>query len=152
MHFSVLSDVLVSSASKYLIFLSKNTYGLSVADASRRQQGVALGISPRGTLAWLRASQAAAFLAGRMYVIPDDCLRVAVPVLTHRIHLGHEARAAGVTPYEMVESIITRFELPRQHSQVLAGLRYPGYTLSAYPNCRQLRQQPHRYVLPSAAS
>ena len=38
-----------------------------------------------------------------------SCLRVAVPVLTHRIHLGHEARAAGVTLYEMVESIITRF-------------------------------------------
>ncbi|MGG3284273.1 AAA family ATPase [Paenibacillus solani] len=92
-------------------------YMVSVADVSRRQQGVALGISPRGTLAWLRASQAAAFLAGRMYVIPDDCLRVAVPVLTHRIRLGHEARAAGVTPYEMVESMITRFELPRQRSR-----------------------------------
>lgn len=92
-------------------------YMVSVADASRKQQGVTLGISPRGTLAWLRASQAAAFLTGRMYVIPDDCLRVAVPVLTHRIHLSHEARAAGVTPYEMVESIITRFDLPRQRSR-----------------------------------
>ena len=36
-------------------------YMVSVADASRKQQGVSLGISPRGTLAWLRASQAAAF-------------------------------------------------------------------------------------------
>ncbi|MCT1403786.1 MoxR family ATPase [Paenibacillus sp. p3-SID867] len=92
-------------------------YMVSVADASRKQQDVSLGISPRGTLAWLRASQAAAFLTGRMYVIPDDCLRVAVPVLTHRIHLSHEARAAGITPYEMVESIITRFDLPRQRSR-----------------------------------
>ena len=61
-------------------------------------------------------------LTGRMYVIPDDCLRVAVPVLTHRLHLSHEARAAGITPYEMVESIITRFDLPRQRSR--KGIRH----------------------------
>ncbi|GAB6928774.1 MoxR family ATPase [Paenibacillus sp. JCM 10914] len=92
-------------------------YMVNVVDASRRQKGVSLGISPRGTLAWLRAAQAGAFLSGRMYVIPDDCLRVAVSVLAHRIHLGHEARAAGLTQQELVESLLTRFELPRQRSR-----------------------------------
>ncbi|WP_106770012.1 AAA family ATPase [Paenibacillus faecalis] len=92
-------------------------YLVAVADASRKYKGVRLGISPRGTLAWMRASQAAAFMDGRMYVIPDDCLRVAGPVLAHRIHLGHDARAAGLGQMDTVEKLIKSFELPRQRSR-----------------------------------
>ncbi|MFC7680674.1 AAA family ATPase [Paenibacillus sp. GCM10028914] len=92
-------------------------YLVEVADASRRQKGVRLGISPRGTLAWMRASQASAFMEGRMYVIPDDCLRVAEPVLSHRIHLGYDARALGLGQKEVIETLLKLFELPRQRSR-----------------------------------
>lgn len=92
-------------------------YLVAVADASRRQQGVRLGISPRGTLAWMRASQAAAFLEGRMYVIPDDCLRVADPVLSHRIQLAYDSRSTGVGQKEIIQTLLKLFELPRQRSR-----------------------------------
>ena len=43
------------------------------------------GISPRGTLALLRASQGYALVQGRDYVVPEDIKAVAVPVLAHRL-------------------------------------------------------------------
>ncbi|SMF90619.1 MoxR-like ATPase [Paenibacillus uliginis N3/975] len=104
-------------AARVFVDESIKKYLVAVADASRRQKGVRLGISPRGTLAWMRASQAAAFMEGRMYVIPDDCLRVAGPVLAHRIHLTHDARATGLGQLETIETLIKLFELPRQRSR-----------------------------------
>ena len=47
-------------------------YMVEVADKSRRHPQISLGISPRGTLSWLGASQAMAFYQGRTYVVPDD--------------------------------------------------------------------------------
>ena len=49
------------------------------------QPGMAEGISPRGTLALLRASQGYALVQGRDYVVPEDIKAVAVPVLAHRL-------------------------------------------------------------------
>lgn len=69
-------------------------YIAEFAAASRKHKDLLLGISPRGSLAWMIASQAAAYLNGRSYVIPDDLKEVALPVLTHRIR----------TRYEMVQS------------------------------------------------
>lgn len=92
-------------------------YLATVADASRSREDVALGISPRGTLAWMRASQAAAFLDGRMYVIPDDCLRTAVPVLAHRIQLHRGVRSVAGAQGQVIASLLTQFELPRQRSR-----------------------------------
>ncbi len=50
-----------------------------------RKGGVQQGISPRGTLAFLRASQGYALMQGRDYVVPEDIKKVAVPVLQHRL-------------------------------------------------------------------
>ncbi|WP_422659738.1 AAA family ATPase [Paenibacillus sp. EC2-1] len=105
------------TATRVYVDESIKKYLVAVADASRRQQGVRLGISPRGTLAWMRASQAAAFLEGRMYVIPDDCLRVAEHVLSHRIQLAYDARSAGVGQKEIIQTLLKLFELPRQRSR-----------------------------------
>lgn len=105
------------TAARVYVDESIKKYLVAVADASRRQQGVRLGISPRGTLAWMRASQAAAFLEGRMYVIPDDCLRVAEPVLSHRIQLAYDSRSAGVGQKEIIQTLLKLFELPRQRSR-----------------------------------
>ena len=60
-------------------------YIVMIADKSRNLDRVAVGISPRGTLALMRAAQANAGLDGRDYVIPDDVKAVARPVLSHRI-------------------------------------------------------------------
>lgn len=92
-------------------------YLVSVADASRRLRGVRLGVSPRGTLAWMRASQAVAFMDRRTFVLPDDCLRVAGPVLAHRIQLDYEAKSSSITQQDMVNQLIRRVELPHQRSR-----------------------------------
>ncbi len=60
-------------------------YVVDIVTATRTSERVRLGVSPRGTLALLRASQAWAALDGRDYVLPDDVKAVAVPVLSHRI-------------------------------------------------------------------
>lgn len=54
-------------------------------DAGTGRPGMVEGISPRGTLALLRASQGYALVQGRDYVVPEDIKAVAVPVLAHRL-------------------------------------------------------------------
>ena len=61
------------------------SYIIAIADATRQSDRLRLGVSPRGTLALMKASQAWAAMSERDYVIPDDVKKVAVPVLSHRI-------------------------------------------------------------------
>lgn len=63
-------------------------YMAALAQSSRSFRGVELGVSPRGTLALLRASQAYAFVQGRKFVTPEDVKAVAVPVLAHRLSVS----------------------------------------------------------------
>ncbi len=60
-------------------------YIAALSQASRGRKGIELGVSPRGTLALLRASQAYALVQGREFVTPEDVKAVGVPVLAHRL-------------------------------------------------------------------
>ena len=60
-------------------------YVLALVAATRDSRRLALGVSPRGTQALVRAARAAAVVDGRDYCIPDDIKRLAVPVLAHRV-------------------------------------------------------------------
>lgn len=60
-------------------------YIIAIATATRETDRLRLGVSPRGTLALMRASQAWAAINGRDYVLPDDVKAVSVPVLAHRV-------------------------------------------------------------------
>ena len=60
-------------------------YILDLVEASRNEPQLHLGISPRGGLALTQAAQAAALLAGRDYLVPDDVKALVVPVCAHRI-------------------------------------------------------------------
>ena len=62
-------------------------YAYQVVAATREDEAVALGLSPRAALAWLRAARARAFLDGRDYVLPDDLKALARPALAHRLVL-----------------------------------------------------------------
>jgi MoxR-like ATPase len=66
-------------------------YIVELARATRDSEILALGASPRAALALMHAAQAAAALAGRDFVVPDDVVRLAQPVLAHRLILGREA-------------------------------------------------------------
>jgi len=64
---------------------SINQYVLDIVEATRRCDELHVGVSTRGALALYRAAQAAALVAGRRFVVPDDVKRLAVPVLAHRV-------------------------------------------------------------------
>ena len=60
-------------------------YVVAISNATRESERLRLGVSPRGSLALMRAAQAFAGIEGREYVLPDDVKAVAVPVLAHRV-------------------------------------------------------------------
>ena len=70
-------------------------YTFRVVDATRTHDGVALGVSPRAAMSWLRSAKARALVEGRDYVVPDDLKALAEPLLGHRVFLkgGGDARA-----------------------------------------------------------
>ncbi len=84
-----------------------------ISVATRSNKAVYLGASPRATLAILNASKAYAALSGRDFVIPDDVIYVAKPVLRHRIILTPEKEMEGKTEDEVIEKIIHSIEVPR---------------------------------------
>jgi MoxR-like ATPase len=69
-------------------------HAVALAHATRTDPRVALGASPRATLALVRTAQALAVLRGRDFVAPDDTQELAVPVLAHRLAL-HAGPSAG---------------------------------------------------------
>lgn len=86
-------------------------YLLTVVRRTREHNSIELGVSPRGTLALMRASQGKAFLNGRTYVTPDDVKTVAPFVLGHRIFLSIESSLTK-TPEAIIEEIIHTVPVP----------------------------------------
>ena len=81
-------------------------YVLDLARASRVDPAIELGVSPRGSMALLYASQALAAIRGRDYVIPDDVKYLALPVLTHRLILSPDARLRGRSSQDSMTDLI----------------------------------------------
>ncbi|MGI6255665.1 MAG: AAA family ATPase [Acutalibacter sp.] len=83
-------------------------YMVDLAHASRQARGVELGLSPRGTLALMRASQAMALVEGREFVTPEDIKAVGVPVIAHRLAVSGMAgssQAQKDAAQELLQSV-----------------------------------------------
>jgi MoxR-like ATPase len=87
-------------------------YILQVVRATRDHESVALGVSPRGSLALYKASQALAALRGRSYVIPSDVQSLCPPVLTHRVHISPQIRLRGRAPAQVISEITEAVPVP----------------------------------------
>jgi MoxR-like ATPase len=87
-------------------------YLVQVTRATRTDQDVRLGASPRATLALHRASQAWAAMQGRDFVLPDDVKCLALPVLAHRLIASLEARLRGRDAVAIVGSILDAVPVP----------------------------------------
>lgn len=87
-------------------------YMLQIVRQTREHEAAELGVSPRGTLALYRASQALAALRGRDYVIPSDVQLLGSPLLTHRIHISPQTRLRGRTPEQIVDEIVESVPVP----------------------------------------
>lgn len=90
-------------------------YMLQIIHDTRKNEDIALGGSPRASLALFRTSQALAVLRGRNYVLPDDVKRIAGPVLNHRIIVKPEARLRKVTAEHLVNEIVAEIAVPTIH-------------------------------------
>ncbi|MDN7242603.1 MoxR family ATPase [Planococcus sp. N028] len=90
------------------------SYIVDLARQTRVEPYVYLGVSPRGSIALMKASQAYAMLKGRDYVKPDDVQHLAKFVFGHRIMLRSEARYDGVTAEEITDRILAKTRVPVQ--------------------------------------
>ena len=88
-------------------------YIVSISTATRSVSELRLGVSPRGSLALLRAARAAAAAAGRSFVIPEDVKALAPLVLGHRLILQPEAELQGRTPADIIARAIQSVPVPR---------------------------------------
>jgi MoxR-like ATPase len=89
-------------------------YIVEIVQRSRANASVYLGVSPRGSVALMKAAQAYAFMHGREFVVPDDVQFLAPYVLSHRMIVKSEAKFDGLTAEEIVAQIIARIPVPIQ--------------------------------------
>ncbi len=88
-------------------------YVVAIVRRTRELPSVSLGASPRAAVHLLGAARAAARLAGRDYVTPDDVARMAVPVLHHRLVLTPEAELERFTADTAVRNALDAVPVPR---------------------------------------
>ncbi|MFP4509851.1 MAG: AAA family ATPase [Spirochaetaceae bacterium] len=87
-------------------------YLIDLVHATRAHRDVTTGISPRGSLALYKASQALAAVRGRSYVVPEDVKELAHPVFEKRIILSSDARVRGRTVAEVIEQTLDEVDPP----------------------------------------
>lgn len=92
---------------KVLKYLSK------IVDGTRNHSMISLGVSPRGTLAFMDMARARAFVQGRNYVLPEDVQAVSKSVLAHRLLLNGKARMNHVSEEDVVEEIVGKIPVPK---------------------------------------
>jgi MoxR-like ATPase len=95
-------------------------YAVRIVRVTRGQSGVALGASPRGSMALHRAAQALAGVRGRAYVLPDDIKELAPLILAHRIFLSSTATLHGKDPLAMVADAVTTVPVPAEAAEPTA--------------------------------
>lgn len=88
-------------------------YIAALANATRNNQYIKLGLSPRGTIALLRMTKATALLKGRDYVIPDDIIYSFNDVVLHRIVLNSKAKINGLSGEQILSEVLSAVEVPR---------------------------------------
>ena len=91
---------------------SMRRYMVDLAAATRTASGVALGASPRASLALMKLSQALAAFDGEDFVSPEHVQEIAVETIAHRIVLERNRSFAGASPAALVEEIVRSLPVP----------------------------------------
>ncbi|NIC00516.1 MoxR family ATPase [Halobacterium sp. R2-5] len=87
-------------------------YVVDVGRATREDDRVEVGVSPRGTQRLFEVARSRAVIQGRDYVTPEDVKRVARPVLVHRLVLTGQATVESVAPEDVVRDVLDTVEVP----------------------------------------
>jgi MoxR-like ATPase len=108
------ADVRALSAAATAVFVeeSVNRYVVALLRQTRADGRVYLGASPRAGIALLRVAKAKALADGRAFVSPDDVKDAAEPVLSHRLIVAPEARAAGLSGGDLVREALEHTPVP----------------------------------------
>ncbi|MFH1003042.1 MAG: AAA family ATPase [Chloroflexota bacterium] len=93
-------------------------YILEVTRKTRTNPAIALGGSPRASLALYRAAQALALIRGRDFVLPDDVKQLALPVLGHRLILSTEAYLHNTSKEVLIADILASLPIPAEEPSV----------------------------------
>jgi MoxR-like ATPase len=88
-------------------------YAARITHETRNSKSLYLGASPRASLAMINGAKSIAAMNGRDFVTPDDIIKVAAPVLAHRIMLTPDKEMEGLTAKDIVAQIIQTIEVPR---------------------------------------
>src|SRR5438132_740156 len=88
-------------------------YVMAIVAATRTSALLALGVSPRGSLALLRAAQAHALADGRDYLVPDDVKGLAVQALAHRVMLKTRNELGSADAESVIRAIVQDLQVPR---------------------------------------
>jgi MoxR-like ATPase len=87
-------------------------YIATLVHATRGDRRVAVGSSPRGSLAFLKMARARAAMEGREYIIPDDVKHFAESVLSHRIILQPEYWMSDQVTGEVIRDVLEKVPVP----------------------------------------
>ena len=103
---------MINEASQVRVVPAIKQYIIDLVTATRTSEYVKLGVSPRGSIALLKASKAYAYVKGRDYVIPDDVKDIMTSVLSHRLMLSPKGKSAFETNEEALEQIALTVTAP----------------------------------------
>ncbi len=88
------------------------SYIVEIVQRTREDHRVINGASPRASQALFKTGRAAAAIAGRNYVIPDDIKGIALQIISHRINMKPEAKIRGITGMHIVRKILSEVPVP----------------------------------------
>lgn len=88
-------------------------YIVQLVRMTRENGWLYLGASPRASIALMKGAKAYAALQGRDFVIPEDIIRLALPVFRHRIQLSAERELEGVSVDQVITQLVAKVEVPR---------------------------------------
>ena len=88
-------------------------YIIELSDATRNHEQIQLGLSTRGSIAVAKMARAAAYVAGRRFVIPEDVREVFPDVARHRLKMAHQTRMKQVSTEQVIQEILNQVRMPR---------------------------------------
>ena len=97
---------------KIVVSQAVKEYITTIVHATRNNEMIKFGASPRGSMALMRSAQALAAMEGRSYAIPDDVKKLVKPVLAHRLILNENERLRGGKPENILAQIIEQIPIP----------------------------------------
>ena len=87
-------------------------YMLHIVNSTRKHHDIALGVSPRGTVALFRSVQAMALIEGRSYALPDDVKRLVPRVFGHRLVIARTGTKARIDAQAVLQGILDHAPVP----------------------------------------